>query len=214
MSDNRYDAVIAQAASRYGVDFNLVKALVKTESNFNPDADSGYSVGLMQVTPATAGLSRTQLLDPAVNVMAGTKHLLQCLNRGKGVSNALSEYNGGYRPSLGYGAPYTGAKAIRVCNAWKPGAPATGRVLDRDCIPGNIVTVYPGELANQKYVDTVLRWYGVYAQEGASPVSSPATSPVGTPTSAAPRGVVDAKLIAVVLGLLGTLFGLGRRRAT
>lgn len=209
MSDNQYDAIIRSAADRYGVPFAMVKAVIKSESNFNPKADSGFSVGLMQVSPSTAGLTTQQLLDPATNVMAGTRYLGQCFS-GRGTwSMAISQYNGGYRPGLGYGAPYNGTKPIQVCNAWKPGAPTTGRVISRDCLPGNIVTVQPGQLANQKYVDKVLQWYGVYAQEG---TTTPSTPMVALPIGAAPPPSATPKVIAIVLGVIGAILGLGRLR--
>ncbi len=209
MSDNRYDDTIIAAANRYGVPVGMIKGLIKVESNWNPNADSGYSVGLMQVTPSTAGLTRSQLLDPVTNIYAGTKHLAGCFSRRRNWTGALSEYNGGYRPEIGYGAPYSGTKTIRVCNAWKANAPKTGRVLDRDCLPGSIVTVYPGQYANQAYVDKILRWYGEYAQEG---TTTPETPRVDMPVSATPPTTATPKMVALILGVIGTILGLGRLR--
>lgn len=204
MSDNQYDALLGDAAIQYGIPLALLKAVVKVESNFNPNADSGSSVGLMQVTPSTAGLTRAQLFQPSINVAAGAAHLKKCIGRTGKWEYGLSEYNGGYRPTLGYGTPYVGSKPIRVCNAWKKDAPATGRLLDRDCIPGQIVTVQPGTLANQPYVDKVLSWYKVYSQEGV--VSSrPVTPP--DPTHPPTQGTM--RWTALSIGVLATLLGFG-----
>ena len=210
MSDNQYDTIVRNAADRYGVPFAMIKAVIKAESNFNPKADSGYSIGLMQVSPSTAGMMREVLLDPATNVMAGTRYLGQCFGSRGTWSAAISQYNGGYRPSLGYGGPYNGTKPIQVCNAWRPGAPTTGRIISRDCLPGNIVTVQPGQLANQAYVDKVLRWYGVYAQEGTT--NTPDNPMVALPIGATPPSSATPKVIAIIIGVIGAFLGLGRFR--
>ena len=101
------------AASRYGVDPAIVLAVIGTESNFNPQAvrqeatDASY--GLMQVLFGTAqGLGYTGLaaglLDPLTSIDLGTRLLGQNLRaRGGDVEAAVSQYNGGYRPSLGFG---------------------------------------------------------------------------------------------------------------
>ena len=93
----------------------------------------------------------------------------------------------------------------------KANAPKTGRVLERDCLPGNIVTVYPGQYANQAYVDKVLRWYGEYAMEG---TTTPETPRVELPTSVTPPAIATPKAVALILGIIGTIFGLGRLRGT
>lgn len=50
------DEVVAENASRYGVEAALIKAVIRTESNFNPNAEnpSDPSYGLMQITPGLA----------------------------------------------------------------------------------------------------------------------------------------------------------------
>lgn len=205
MPETRYADAIARAASRYGVPVAMIKAIIKVESGWDARADSGYSVGLMQVTPSTAGLTKAQLLDPVQNIEAGTKYLSRCFARTHDWSSAVSEYNGGYRPNLGYGSPYIGASPIRVCNAWRKSAPAVGRVLERDCLPGNIVTVRPGAYANQPYIDKVLRWFGEYSQVETPDVPAPAVPPLQA-------SVVPNRAWALVLGIVGTLLGLGRLR--
>jgi hypothetical protein len=94
----KYDELIAQSAARNQVDPNLMIAVMRQESGFNPRARSYKgATGLMQLMPATAQrFGVTNIYDAAQNIEGGAKYLRFLLDTFNGdVDLVLAGYNAG-----------------------------------------------------------------------------------------------------------------------
>ena len=99
--------LLREASASHDVDYELLKALIATESGFDAAAVSPKgAIGLMQVTPATAarfGVSadrrasiEQKLADPAINIGAGARYLSHLMRQFPGqLELALAAYNAG-----------------------------------------------------------------------------------------------------------------------
>ncbi|MBI3812171.1 MAG: lytic transglycosylase domain-containing protein [Nitrospirae bacterium] len=97
---------ILSASRRYRVDPALVKAVIKVESDFDPQAVSNAgAMGLMQLMPATAStLDVRNPFNPIENVSGGVKHLSALLSRFNGdLTLALAAYHAGATRVESYG---------------------------------------------------------------------------------------------------------------
>jgi soluble lytic murein transglycosylase-like protein len=92
------EKLVREAADRHNVDPALIRAVIETESNWNPSAVSRKgAVGLMQLIPTTAQrFGVDDLYSPQQNVDAGVKYLKTLLERYNGnLDLALAAYNAG-----------------------------------------------------------------------------------------------------------------------
>jgi hypothetical protein len=100
MDANRFDRYIDEAASLHGVDFPLLKAVIRAESAFDPKAVSKKgALGLMQIMPENLDAFRVyDPFDPWQNIMGGARYLKALIQRFDGqVPLALAAYNAGPR---------------------------------------------------------------------------------------------------------------------
>lgn len=135
---SRYDDLIHQNATQYGLSADLVRAVIHAESGFNPLAVSAKgAMGLMQLMPATAReLGVTDPFHPADNIRGGVTYLARLMVRYRqNVELALAAYNAGpsaverygavppYRETRNYVKKITGATATPAAPAVPPAVP-------------------------------------------------------------------------------------------
>jgi soluble lytic murein transglycosylase-like protein len=93
-----YEDLIDSASNRYGIDPDLVRAIIKVESDFDRNARSARgAMGLMQLTAETARQHHvSDVFDPAENIDGGVRHLRLLLGRYQGdLALSLAAYNAG-----------------------------------------------------------------------------------------------------------------------
>jgi soluble lytic murein transglycosylase-like protein len=98
MSRDGVEKLVREAAERHNVDPALVRAVIETESNWNPAAYSRKgAAGLMQLIPTTAQrFGANDAFNPRQNVDAGVRYLRVLLERYNGnLDLALAAYNAG-----------------------------------------------------------------------------------------------------------------------
>lgn len=101
-----YDTLISNVSRRYGVDPNLVKAVVRAESDYNPSAVSRAGArGLMQLMPETARMMGVKdIHNPVDNINGGTRYLSSLIKKFNGkLPMALAAYNAGEGAVRSYG---------------------------------------------------------------------------------------------------------------
>jgi soluble lytic murein transglycosylase-like protein len=97
-SANGYEDLIQSASGRHALDVDLIRAVIRAESNFNSAARSNKgAMGLMQLMPDTARLHKViDAYDPIDNIEGGVRHLKMLLGRYQGdLRLSLAAYNAG-----------------------------------------------------------------------------------------------------------------------
>jgi len=96
--DSGYEGYIQNASGRYNIDPDLIRAVIKAESDFKVSARSNKgAMGLMQLMPDTARLHNvSDAYNPGENVEGGARHLRMLLDRYQGdLELSLAAYNAG-----------------------------------------------------------------------------------------------------------------------
>lgn len=93
----RFGKIIAESARKTGLDPNLIRAVIQTESGGDPKAVSPKGAkGLMQLTDSTAAdLGVNDVFDPKANIEAGSRYLRRLVDRFGDLRLALAAYNAG-----------------------------------------------------------------------------------------------------------------------
>ncbi|AXU48554.1 lytic transglycosylase domain-containing protein [Clostridioides difficile] len=95
---SRIENAVEQASKKYNVDENLIKAIIKVESDFNPNTvSSAGAKGLMQLMPENCkDLGVADPFDIEQNIDAGTRHIKEYIDMfGGSIEMGLMAYNGG-----------------------------------------------------------------------------------------------------------------------
>lgn len=108
---SRYDEYIRQAATLYQIPEELVRAVIRVESDFDPRAVSPANArGLMQLVPQTAErMMVTDSFDPRQNIFGGVRYLRVLANLFNGdIELTIAAYNAGEGAVMKYGGipPY------------------------------------------------------------------------------------------------------------
>ncbi|HVY54504.1 MAG TPA: lytic transglycosylase domain-containing protein [Thermodesulfobacteriota bacterium] len=102
---DKFDEHINATAAWYGIDPLLIKAMIKVESNFNPDAVSPQgAMGIMQLMPATADrIGVSDPFDPMENIEGGVRYFSKLMTMfGNNTTLAIAGYNAGENAVIKY----------------------------------------------------------------------------------------------------------------
>jgi transglycosylase-like protein with SLT domain len=106
MSKPNYEEEILKASRKHGIDPDLVRAVIKVESDFNPNAISPKNaMGIMQLMPDTArDYSIFDPFDPKENIDGGVRALRDLMDYfNNDLSLSLAAYNAGKEAVIKYG---------------------------------------------------------------------------------------------------------------
>jgi len=159
---SKYDSLIDSSAQKYGLDPNLLRAMMKQESAGNPRAvSSAGAVGLMQLMPATAQrFGVTDRNDPAQSVDGGAQYMRFLLDKFNGDKTlAIAAYNAGEGAVDKYGGipPYKETRDYvrKVLGNYQPSQPLQVAQADNVQTDGIVYGQSPAEKAAQTAAATL-----------------------------------------------------------
>ena len=184
---NDIQSILNAAATKNGLDPKIVTAQCIYESNGNPNAISRTgAVGLLQLLPSTAQLTRQQLLDPQTNAEKGCQYLAQQLKNFGNYPHALGAYNAG--PAYIY--------AYRDGTTQSHGRINPRKIKTPDGLP-------PAGIPNGEntplYVQTIMSNAGYSNQLPATPTKSTDGLPPASPLTTSILSIPDATYQKLVL---------------
>ena len=101
----KYNEQIEKYATEFGVEKELIYAMIKAESNFKADAiSSKQALGLMQILESTANdvaneleiqVTKEEILNPEINICLGTKYISNLIKKYGNIELAIASYNAG-----------------------------------------------------------------------------------------------------------------------
>lgn len=159
---NAYDTYISLAASNYKLEHGLIKAIMHTESGFNPNARSPVGAqGLMQLMPATARrFAVSNAYDPQQNIDGAAKYLSWLLKRfNYNTELALAAYNAGegnvdkYRgiPPFRETQDYVRRVMSRYRNLYSGGVASSTAPVNNIATPAYTASSYKSNTNNHSY---------------------------------------------------------------
>lgn len=160
------DQQIMAYSSVYGISPFLVKAVIKTESDFDPNATSYVGArGLMQLMLATARIYKPyvtahELYNPQVNISIGAKFLRDLIDRYGSIEDALAHYNLGKVDRW----TYVGRQRIikKYGDLLSVTSPTNPKYRTYKRYYDNALNAKVGDYVNYGYVNKVMKYYRIY----------------------------------------------------
>lgn len=184
----KYAKHINKAAAKYDLSPALIAAVIKQESDFDPNATSTKgAIGLMQVMPDTASeLGVKDPLDPAQNIMGGAKYLRKMLDMfGGNLELSIAAYNAG----PGNVKKYGGIPPISETQKYVPNVLGNMKRYEKMVKKNKLVIPDFNGTFSWPTHPSVAPGCGIHCYAGHTGQDFPA--PLGTPIYAAGDGVIQ-----------------------